>query len=104
MSNVHDTIMAAMDNWAEKVSEYTDLENKRIHEKIAAIGRIMEKPNELTGKPHSFSSAEAVVNTDEAYQEYLGRCRQAQVEQMRAQGNYEATKLAAIVETSVTNV
>lgn len=82
---------------ATATDDYLDLENRRVYEKIEAIKRIMAEPNELTGKAHSYSSAESVVNMDDAYMNYLDRCRRAQVDQLLARGRYEAARIAGLV-------
>jgi hypothetical protein len=72
------------------------LEDHRITVKLAAIDRIMHSgDNPLTGKPHSFSSAEAIVNTDEEYQNYLARVRDAVRQRVLARGNYDASLATA---------
>lgn len=72
------------------------LEDSRINAKLAAIERIMAAgDNQLTGKPHSFSSAEGIVNTDAQYQDYLERQRDAVRQRILARGNYEAAIYAA---------
>ena len=76
---------------ADAVEAEQALEDNRINVKLAAIDRIMSAgDNPLTGKPHSFSSAEAVVNTDSEYQSYLERQRQAVRARILAKGGYEA--------------
>jgi hypothetical protein len=85
----------ARDLAAAVVAEQT-LEDARINIKLAAIERIMSRgDNTLTGKPHSFSSAEAVVNTDDAYQSYLERQREAVRARILARGAYDAVLAAA---------
>lgn len=50
-----------------------ELEYLRSVRKIDAIRRIMDSgPNPASGKPHSFSSAEAIVETDAEYAAHLG--------------------------------
>jgi hypothetical protein len=72
------------------------LEDSRITAKLAAIDRIMAAgDNTFTGKPHSFSSAEAIVNTDESYQTYLERQRYTARERIIARGAYDAAVAAA---------
>lgn len=72
------------------------LEDSRITAKVAAIDRIMSGgDNTFTGKPHSFSSAEAIVNTDEDYQAYLERQRNAVRDRILARGAYDAAVAAA---------
>ena len=72
------------------------LEDNRINAKLSAIDRIMSRgDNQFTGKPHSFSSAEAIVNTDDEYQSYLERLRMAVRARILAKGNYDAAVAAA---------
>lgn len=72
------------------------LEDARINVKLAAIERIMARgDNQFTGKPHSFSSAESVVNTDDEYQSYLERQRNAVRTRILARGAYDAAIAAA---------
>jgi hypothetical protein len=81
---------------ADSVEAEQSLEDARINIKLAAIERIMARgDNQLTGKPHSFSSAEAVVNTDDDYQEYLERQRNAVRNRIIAKGVYDAAVAAA---------
>ena len=81
---------------AEAVAAEQAIEDNRINVKLAAIERIMAAgDNSFTGKPHSFSSAESVVNTDGLYQEYLERQRNAVKARILAKGNYDAAVAAA---------
>jgi hypothetical protein len=81
---------------ADAVMAEQSLEDNRINTKLAAIDRIMARgDNSFTGKPHSFSSAEAIVNTDEDYQAYLERLRLAVRDRIIAKGNYDAAVAAA---------
>jgi hypothetical protein len=83
-------------NLAETTTFEMSLEDTRINVKLAAIERIMRAgDNPLTGKPHSFSSAEAIVNTDGEYQNYLERLRQAAHNRIVARGAYDAAVAAA---------
>jgi hypothetical protein len=94
-SLIHD-IEAATHNLADAVSAEQALEDNRINVKLAAIERIMAAgDNPLTGKPHSFSSAEGVVNTDSEYQSYLERQRAAVKNRIFAKGRYDAAVAAA---------
>jgi hypothetical protein len=71
------------------------LEDARITAKMEAIDRIMSAgDNKFTGKPHSFSSAEALVNTDVIYQEYLATQREAVRARIIARGVYDAAVVA----------
>lgn len=89
-------IVDAGDVLAAAVKEEMTLEDERANIKFAAIERIMKAgDNQLTGKPHSFSSAEAQVHTDFDYSEYLSRCREAAAKRIRAKAQYEAAVAAA---------
>jgi hypothetical protein len=71
------------------------LEDTRITAKMEAIDRIMSAgDNKFTGKPHSFSSAEALVNTDIIYQDYLALQREAVRARIIARGVYDAAVVA----------
>jgi hypothetical protein len=97
------TMVDLVKNIEEKTRELADavaaeqaLEDARINAKLAAIERIMKAgDNPLTNKPHSFSSAEAMVNTDEQYQSYLEQQRHAVRRRILAKGAYDAAKAAA---------
>lgn len=81
---------------ADAVADEQALEDNRINVKLAAIDRIMSAgDNQFTGKPHSFSSAEALVNTDVEYQAYLERQRQAVRRRILAKGAYDTAIAAA---------
>lgn len=89
-------IETAASHLAEAVAAEQSLEDNRINVKLAAIERIMAAgDNPFTGKPHSFSSAESVVNTDSLYQEYLERQRNAVKARILAKGNYDSAVAAA---------
>lgn len=73
-----------------------ELEDNRAAHKQAAILRLIAGgPNPLTGKAHSASSAEAVVETDAEYAAYRALQRGAVVTTITAAGNYEAAKFRA---------
>lgn len=89
-------IETAASNLADATDVEMRLEDERVHHKLAAIDRIMSGgDNPFTSKPHSFSSAEAIVNTDDGYQEYLSRLRMAVRDRIIARGNYDAALAAA---------
>ncbi len=89
-------IAAATAAYATAVENEMTLEDNRIGVKMAAVSRIMTAgDNPLTGKPHSFSSAEALVNTDAEYSDYLGKIREATKTRILARGTYEAALAAA---------
>jgi hypothetical protein len=81
---------------AEAVTAEMALEDNRHNVKMAAITRIMQSgDNALTGKPHSFSSAEAAVNTDSEYAAHLARQRDAVGARIRARAQYDAALATA---------
>lgn len=89
------TIEQAAARLADAVVAETALEDARITAKLAAIDRIMAAgDNNFTGKPHSFSSAESMVNTDDDYQTYLERQRNAMRDRIIARGAYDAAVAA----------
>jgi hypothetical protein len=101
--NFADNITHAAAVLADAVRSESELEDNRIAVKMAAVERIMRSgDNPLTSKPHSFSSAEALVNTDDAYSDYLGQCRDAAHARMIARGNYDAALATAriVAETA----
>jgi tRNA G37 N-methylase Trm5 len=68
------------------------LEDTRPLVKYEAIGRIMGTPNTVTNKPHSASSAEAIVETDAEYWAVLAKKRQAVVDKLHAHASLEAAR------------
>lgn len=85
------SIYETAEKYAAAVTSEMQLEDERIEAKMAAIKRIIDSgDNPLTGKPHSFSSAEAVVNTDKEYSKYLAKQRDAVAERIMAKARYEA--------------
>ena len=88
-------IIEAGDALAEAVEYETRLEDFRPEQKVAAIQRIMTEANPLNGKPHSASSAEAVVETDIEYKAYRQRQRDAAVRTIKAKALYAAAKAHA---------
>lgn len=74
---------------AEAREREMQVEHERPVRKLEAIARIMQFPNVLNDKAHSASSAEAVVETDAEYAAYLGQCRQAVLNVIRARAEYE---------------
>ena len=91
LSKLVNNISDAANNLADAMAAEMKLEDERVTHKLAAIDRIMSRgDNPLTSKPHSYSSAESIVNTDETYQEYLGQIRTAVRNRIIARGSYEA--------------
>lgn len=85
----------AADALADAVAVEMKLEDDRPIVKQRAVLRIVGTENPLTGKPHSASSAEAVVETDAEYYDYRATQRQAVIAKIRAAGAYEAAKAIA---------
>lgn len=84
---IHETA----EKYAAAVQHEMSLEDNRIALKMEAIDRIMKSgDNPMTGKPHSFSSAEALVNTDKEYAQYLAKQRDAVAERIMSKARYEA--------------
>jgi hypothetical protein len=88
-------VVVTAEAYADAVSNEMELEDGRTAVKMAAIERIMQSgDNPLTGKAHSFSSAEALVNIDAVYAAYLAKMRDAVRQKIMARGNYETAILA----------
>ena len=63
---------------------------------VGMLPRIMAAgDNPMTSKPHSFSSAEAVANTDKTYNDYLATVRNAAVQRILARGRYDSALIEA---------
>jgi hypothetical protein len=96
MSDTVKNIETAAGLLADATVAEMQLEDHRAVVKLTAIDRIMRSgDNPMTGKSHSFSSAEAMVNTDEEYQNYLAKIRDAVRQRILARGNYDASLAAA---------
>lgn len=76
--------------------EEQKLEDERHIVKMRVIARIMASDNPLTGKPHSASSAEAVVNLDAEYGDYLARQRDVVLQKNIMHGKCEAARIRAL--------
>ncbi|NBT75296.1 hypothetical protein EBZ80_13845 [bacterium] len=87
---------------ADAVKATMTLEDNRHAVKMAAINRIMKSgDNPLTNKPHSFSSAEALVHSDAQYADYLEQIREAEYSRILARGAYDAALAAARLQSEV---
>lgn len=96
MRDIVKQIEEAYEKYATAAEAEMLLEDGRAEVKNAATQRIMQAgDNPLTGKPHSFSSADAIVNTDAEYAEYLAKVRAATIARIRARGVVDAA-LAAV--------
>jgi hypothetical protein len=88
--------------YAEAIANEMSLEDGRAKIKMEAVQRIMAAgDNPMTGKPHSFSSAEAIVNTDRDYSDYLAKLREAAVNRILAKGNYDAAYTEALLYAAI---
>lgn len=92
-------IVTAGDRLAAATDLEMTLEDTRPAAKQLAVLRIVGTVNPATGKAHSASSAEAVVETDEEYAAYRARQRAAVVERIKARAYYEASIARARLAT-----
>ena len=77
------------------------LEDLRALVKRDAIERILQTENPLTHKPHSASSAEAIVESDVDYTLHRLNQRVAVIDVDTARGRFEAAKLRAYYAAQV---
>ena len=92
---------AATARLAEATKNEMSLEHGKPAAKMRAIARIIKAgDNALTGKPHSFSSAELLVEQDTKYSEYLADMRDAVENRILARGNYEASLIELQMEVN----
>ena len=102
MSDYANKIELAAVNLAAVVFHEMELEDTRHVVKLNAIESIMSSgDNKLTGKPHSFSSAEAVVHTDENYADHLKKLREQARQRIIAKGAYDAAVAAARLQENI---
>lgn len=90
-----DDVEAAGERLAQAVARVQELEDERAIVKSQAVRRLMLTNNEDTGKQHSASSAEKIVEVDGEYAAHRKLQRDAEVEKQRAYAQYEAAKLRA---------
>jgi hypothetical protein len=88
-------VQATGDELAAAIERVMQLEDGRALVKAEAIRRMVGTENPLNGKPHSASSAEAIVESDAEYAGYRKQQRDAEVEKHRAYAAYEAARLSA---------
>lgn len=89
-------ISKAAETLAEAVKNEMSLEHGRQSAKMAAVERIVKSgDNPLTGKPHSFSSAELLAERDPTYADYLAKVREAAENRILARGHYDAAVVEA---------
>jgi hypothetical protein len=91
-------IVTAGERMAQAHAAVQDLADGRAAEKSFAIRRLMSTTNEETGKPHSATSAEKVVEHDEEYRAYRRAERDAEVERLRSLAAFETAKRSADLE------
>lgn len=97
-----ENIIACGAGLAAAVKAEMALEDARHTVKMATISRIMQSgDNPLTGKPHSFSSAEATVNSDDVYARHLEALRAAAGDRILARADYDAALASARLETQL---
>ena len=90
-------VIAAGNALAQATAREMELEAGRALEKASAIRRLMDgEPNALTGRPHSASSAEAIVEADAQYAAYLAHQRDAVIAKITAQAAYDSAVLVAL--------
>ncbi len=80
------------------------MEAERAAVKHAAIGRIMQTENPLTGKQHSASSAEAICYLDAEYAAYLLNQRNIVHAKLRAETGYHSAYLQAELAIALARV
>ena len=96
-------IALASERLADAVTAEMELEDNRHTVKFAAITRIMNSgDNPLTGKAHSFSSADAIVHSDSQYADYLEQLRGAVERRILARGSYDASIARARLHAETT--
>jgi hypothetical protein len=97
-------IRNAAKNLSDAVRRQMTLEKDRAAIKLAAISRIIASgDNPLTGKPHSFSSADAVVHTDADYDNHLSQLVDATCNKLIAVGEYDAAIAESNIGRSIKN-
>lgn len=99
MTTVEERIEAArLERVKEADAAHTlaTLEDQRHAFKLEAIERIAATSVQpVSGKPHSFSSAEALVETDEAYADFLAELREAARQRVLVAASAWALRLQA---------
>lgn len=100
-SHYVEAVEVAAKAYGEAQARESELEDDRCFAKRDAIRRIMQLPNDETGKPHSASSAEKVVETDTEYSAFRKTQRDAVVATQLARGRFHAAKLRAELELVV---
>lgn len=90
-----DGYVEAGQRYAELCGREMDLEADRPGKKLDAIRRLLATTNELTGKPHSATSADLAAATDMQYRAHLAMQSEVVVEKNNAKVTAEAERLMA---------
>lgn len=101
MTDFANNIVRASTRLADAVLSEMTHEDNRHNVKMQVIERLMAGENKLTGKPHSFSSAEVAAASDPAYTDYLEQLRNTTRERILAKGAYDAAVAAARLQEVV---
>lgn len=88
-------VEVAADQWAKAKVEELRLEDDRAREKSHAVMRLIGTDNPETGKPHSASSAEKVVELDEEYAAHRALQREATYQTIVTRAQYECALIRA---------
>ncbi len=83
----------AGDDYARLAHREAEMETRRPQAKLNAIMRLMTEPNLINGKPHSASSAEAVVELDNQYFAHLAEQRDVVRQKNHAWTRRESARL-----------
>lgn len=94
-------IVTAGERMALAHATVQNLADGRAIEKSFAIRRLMATMNDDTGKPHSASSAEKVVELDAEFMAYRRAERDAEIERHRSIAAFESAKLMGALEVEV---
>jgi predicted trehalose synthase len=89
----------ATEDYAQAMARELEHTHQKPVEKTAAILRLLGSQNPLTGKPHSASSAETLVESEPGYAAFLAAYRQAVVDRIRAEG--EQRRQVMLVELCI---
>lgn len=82
--------------FAAATKEEMELDHQRHVVKMQTIAKIVRSgDNPLTGKPHSFSSAELLVEQDPDYAQHMAKLREATEKRIIARGDYESALVEA---------
>lgn len=80
---------------ADAVARCIVLEDQRPVIKARCVAEWVGAENPINGKPHSASSAEAIIESHPVYAEHRALQRQAEVDKILAFARYDAAKLRA---------